>query len=137
MLVLDGIYKMKRFEQIATGVREIRFPLVLNVGIRFENKEDIPTLIIRSHSVDTTDSVLMNGIPELGIESSIGRVSRFRSKVLKAIREALAGFNNKDILPIPMQELSGLSLEDADFHSDGKGRIYGILKLEDIGLDEN
>ncbi len=136
MLVLDGIYKMKRLEQIATGVREIRFPLVLNVGIRFENQEDIPTLIIRSHSVDTSDRVLINGIPELGIESSVRNVPRFRGKVLKAIREAVVGLNNKDILPIPMKELSGLSLEDANFHSDGKGRIYGTLKLEDISLEE-
>ena len=136
MLVLDGIYRMKRLERIATGVSEVRFPLVLNVGIRFENQDSIPTLIIRSHSVDTSDSVLINGIPELGIESSIRRVSRFRNKVLKAIREAVVGLNNKDILPIPMMELSGLSLEDANFSSDGKGRLYGTLKLEDIAIDD-
>lgn len=132
MLVLDGIYKMKRLESIATGVREIRFPLVLNVGIRFENQNDVPVLIIRSHSVDTSDNTLINGIPELGVDSSIRRVSRFRSKVLKTIRDAVAGLQGKDILPIPMLELSGLSLEEADFHSDGKGRIFGTLKLEDI-----
>ncbi len=132
MLVLDGIYKMKRLEAIATGVREIRFPLVLNVGIRFENQNDVPVLIIRSHSVDTSDETLINGIPELGIDSSVRRVSRFRGKVLKTIREAVSGLQAKDILPLQMKELSGLSLEDADFHSDGKGRLYGTLKLDDI-----
>jgi hypothetical protein len=139
MLVLDGIYKMKKLEAIATGVKEIRFPLVLNVGIRFEkqqkNQQEVPTLIIRSHSVDTSDEVLIKGIPELGVESSIGRVTRFRGKVLGTIRKAVAGFEGTDILPIPMVELAGLSLEDANFHSDGKGRMYGTLKLEDV-IDE-
>ncbi len=130
------MWKARGLERIATGVREIRFPLVLNVGIRFENQANVPTLIIRSHSVDTSDSVLIHGIPELGIESSIRRVSRFRGKVLSAIRTAVVGLDNKDILPVPVPELSGLSLEDADFHSDGKGRLYGTLKLENISPDE-
>ncbi len=131
MLVLDGIYETTTLERIATGQREIRFPLVLDVGIRFEIEDEIPVLIIRSHNVDTSENVLVNGIPELGVESTVRR-ARFRSKVLKTIREVVVPFVNKDILPIPMAELSGLSLEDANFHSDGKGRIYGTLKLEDV-----
>ncbi len=55
---------------------------------------------------------------------------------LKTIREAVVGLQGKDILPIAIMELSGLSLEDANFSSDGKGRLYGTLKLEDIDVDD-
>lgn len=130
-LLLDGIYYTKRLERIATGASVIRFPLSLKASFRIEMREGIPVLIIRANEVDLTDDTLIYGLPEYGLESSVQYV-RFQGKVLQAMRKAMAKLKGVDMIVLPVDEIRGMSLEAAVFHSDGFGRMFGIMKMEDI-----
>jgi hypothetical protein len=130
-LLLDGIYYTKRLERIATGASMIRFPLSLKASFRIEMKDGVPVLIIRANEVDLSDDTLVYGLPEYGLESSVQYV-RFQGKVLQAMRKAMANLKGVDMITLPVDEIRGMSLEAAVFHSDGFGRVFGIMKMEDV-----
>ena len=131
-VIMDVVYKAGGFERFMTGAKTIRFPLVLDIGIRIENRNGEPVLIVRLHDVDTSDQTLIHGRPADNIMSTIKDVSRFRGKVLKTIRQKVGTMKNKDMLELPYPDLKGAGLEKIDFLSDGKGRMNAYLRLEDI-----
>ena len=130
--ILDGIYRPSRMQRLALGASVIRFPLALSVGFRIEEQNnDEPVIIVRVIAPDTSDETLVNGLPQYGFESSIGKVPRFKGKVLATIRDSVKDFMNRDIVVLPVPQLNGLNLDKAEFHSDGNGRMHGFLSLED------
>ncbi len=135
-LILDGVYKTNTIERIGTGSSKIQFPLVLDVSFRIEKQECLPVLVVKVESVNTTDSVLLDGVKEFGFESNVRKIPRFKKNVLKAMRKSLVPFGGKDMFAIPIKELRNMSLQAADFRSDGMGRMIGSMKLEDLDLSE-
>lgn len=131
-LVMDVLYKPSKMEKLLTGSTQIRFPLVLDVGIKIENRDNDPTVVIRLNDVDTSDETLINGRPKDNLVSTVKNVPRFQGKVAKAIREKISGLRNTDIVELKYPEFKGLSLDKVDFLSDGSGRMNAILRLEDL-----
>lgn len=132
-LYADVIYKISGFQGFAIGRKEIRFPLVVKISIRFEKKiGGIPVLIIKLNDADLSDSVLRYGIPELNLVSTIQNVPRFKGKVIKTIREAMVSFVGQDVLALDYPEFKGLGLETVHFTSDGNGRLGAKLRLEEL-----
>lgn len=136
-LIMDVIYKPSKMEKLLTGSKVIRFPLVLDVGIRIEKHDSEPVVIIRLNDVDTTDDTLINGRPKDSIVSTVKDVPRFKSKVAGAIRSKVSSLKNKDIIELRYPELSGMGLEKVDFMSDGNGRMNAIMRLEDLLQSES
>lgn len=126
-LIMDVLYKPKKMEKVMTGSTQIRFPLVIDVAVRIENRDNVPTVLVRLNDVDTSDETLINGRPNDGIMSTVKDVPRFKTKVAAAIREKISALRNKDIIELGYPELKGLGLDKVDFLSDGNGRMNAIL----------
>ena len=131
-VIMDVIYKPSRMEKLLTGSREIRFPLVLELTLRVDIRDQIPFIVIHLTDVDTSDETLINGRPDENIVSTVRNVPRFKKKVAKAIREKVSILRNKDILELPYPQYKGVGLEKAEFFSDGLGRMNAYLRLEDL-----
>jgi hypothetical protein len=128
-LYMDMLYTVKKIERLAIGAKEVRFPLVMKVGLRIKQEKQIPTFIINMESIDTSDATLLNGIPEMGVVSNIHTL-RLKKKVLSALRKETAGLANTDVLELRYPELRGLGLDKVNFVSDGNGRMNALLLLQ-------
>ena len=131
-LMLDVIYRPSKMEKLLTGSTQIRFPLVVDVSIRIENKNDVPTILVRMNDVDTSDDTIINGRPKENMTSTVKSVPRFQAKVAKAIREKISVLRNKDIVELKYPEFNGLGLDKVEFLSDGNGRMNAIMDLDDL-----
>lgn len=129
-LYMDLLYTPKKLERMAIGAKQVRFPLVVKVGLKIKLVNRIPTFVIHMAEVDTSDETLLNGKPEIGVVSNIHTL-RLKKKVLASLRKETASLANKDVLELNYPELRGLGLEKVDFVSDGKGRMNAIILLED------
>ena len=129
-LYLDVLYTPKKMERLAVGAKEVRFPLVLNAGLKIKQENQVPVFVIHIAELDTSDEMLLNGRPDLGVVSSIKEL-RFKKKVLEAIRKETASLANNDVLELHYPELKGLGLDSVDFISDGEGRMNALLLLRD------
>lgn len=132
MLVLDVLYKPTKVERTLTGTKQIRFPLVLDVGVRIDVKEEIPTMIIQVQEIDTSDDTLLKGVPREGISSNVKDIPRFKKKVAQSIRQRLTGLKGKDMIEVPFEQFKGIGIEKIDLESDGHGRISAELGLKDF-----
>ncbi len=65
----------------------------------------------------------------------IDALGMFKYKVAEIIRNKLFHFKNTDLLVIPLPEkVQGMGLEDAEFISDGHGRMNAYLNVKDMKL---
>lgn len=131
-LILDVIYTASNIERFVTGNRVIRFPLVLELGIRIEIRNEIPVVIIKVKNIDTSDETLINGRPDENIISTVKDVRRFKKKVVNAIRSKVQEMRGLDLIELPYPEYQGLELEKVEFQSDGQGRMNAFFKLENL-----
>lgn len=131
-LIMDVLYKPSKVERVVTGSRQIRFPLVVDVALRIEKHDGEPVVIIRLNDVDTSDETLTNGKPADNIISTVKDISRFRGKVVKAIRSKVSSLKGKDIIELRYPQFSGMGLDKVDFLSDGQGRMNAVMRLEDL-----
>lgn len=130
-LYADVLYKITGFQGTMVGRKEIRFPLVIKCAMRFEKRAgSVPVLLIKLVDADLSDQVLRYGLPELGLESTIQKVPRFKGKVIKAIRESTAAFIGKDVVALNYPEFRGMGLETVNFISDGNGRMGAQVQLD-------
>ncbi|WPU66145.1 hypothetical protein [Peredibacter starrii] len=136
-LMLDVIYRPSKMEKMLTGSTQIRFPLVVDVSIRIENKNDVPTVVVRMNDVDSNDDTIINGRPKENMTSTVKNVPRFQGKVAKAIREKISVLRNKDIVELKYPEFKGLGLDKVEFLSDGNGRMNAIMDLDDLISSKN
>lgn len=131
-VILDVVYRPTKFEKFMTSAKAIRFPLVLDVGLRVEIEKGNPVVVIRINQVDTSTKTLMTGLPSENILSTVKDVPRFQDKVLSTIREKISSLGSKDIVQLPYPELRGIGLEKIEFFSDGNGRMNAVLKLDEL-----
>lgn len=129
-LYMDMIYTPSKIEQIALGTKEVRFPLVMKVGLKIVKEEVGPLFIIHVFEVDTSDKTLMYGMPEIGVISNVQKL-RLKHKVLAKIREDVVSLNNKDIVSLSYPTFRGLNLEKVEFVSDGLGRMNALLLMNE------
>jgi len=128
---VDIVYKPKKVEAAVIGEKEVRFPLVLKVGLRIVSERRIPRFVIYMKGIDISDETLLKGKPEYGVVSNLSQV-RLKKKVLSIIKEKLAPFQTMDeMVSLAYDKLRGLGLEKVDFKSDGFGRMNALLKLKD------
>jgi hypothetical protein len=129
-LYMDMLYTPKKLERMAIGAKQVRFPLAIKVGLRIKEENMVPNFIIHMDSIDTSDEILLNGKPELGVVSNIHTL-RLKKKVLASIRLETASLANKDILELRYSKLGGLGLDKVDFVSDGQGRLNALILLKE------
>jgi hypothetical protein len=129
-LYMDLLYGVKKIERMAIGAKEVRFPLVIKVGLKIKEDKRIPTFVIHMAGIDISDATLLNGIPELGVVSNVHTL-RMKKKILASLREETAGLNNQDVLELRYPELRGLGLDKIDFVSDGNGRMNALILLQE------
>lgn len=136
-LYLDVVKKIKGAQRIALGAEMIRFPLVMKASIKIENQGRTPIIIVKAEDVDLSDELLLNGRPDLGMESNIKEL-RMKKKVLATIKKELAAAKGEILMDLKYPELRGMGLENTYFKSDGSGRIHAYLRLIDLtaGLNQ-
>ena len=130
-LIMDILYTPKKLEQLAVGTKQVRFPLVMKVGLKIKQDKQESIFVIRMDEVDASDETLTNGIPDLGAVSNIHSL-RLKKKVLKSIQSELIAMANTDVLEVRYPELRGLDLDKVDFVSDGNGRMNALILLKPL-----
>lgn len=130
-LVLDVVHRPKRFQRLAIGSPEIRFPLIAQTVGRIENRKGVPHIVIQIVDVDISDETLLNGDASLGIVSNLNSL-RFKKKVLAQIKAELVTIKDKVIFEMAYDVIKGLKLEAAEFMSDGSGRLNAVLNLKSM-----
>lgn len=132
-LYMDVLYTPSRAERLLIGEETVRFPLVIKAGIRIEtnDQDKNPIFIIKVKEIDLSDKTLLNGVPQLSLDSNVFKM-RFKKKILEKIRTEVNPLLNKDMIELPYPELRGLGIEKAHFISDGQGRMnaYMLIKNE-------
>ena len=101
---------------------------IFKIGLKIEKIEGSPRIQIKVLKIDTPDDLLINGLSKYGLVSNVAGV-RFRNKVLKAIHEDLAPFDQKLLVDIDLKEFKDTYLEELSFFSDGLGRATAVLLL--------
>ncbi len=136
-LYLDVVKKIKGARRLALGSKFIRFPLVIQASIKIENEGRTPIIIVKAEDVNLSDDLLLNGRPDLGMESNIKEL-RMKKKVLATIKKEIAAAKGDILMDIKYPELRGMGLENTYFKSDGSGRIHAYLRLIDLtaGLNQ-
>jgi len=134
-LYLDLVYYMAKSHRILVGVDKIQFPVKLKISLKIKNQDEIPHLLIDVDEVDTTDEVLLHGIPQYALKSTISNVPRFKNKVLDIVRGELAALEKTTLLDLEVQELKGTYLEELDFSSDGVGRAHATIRFKNKKKD--
>lgn len=129
-LYMDMVYTPKKIQQMALGAKQVRFPLVMQVGLEILQDKRVPIFKLSISSVDLSDQMLLNGRPEIGVVSNIGKL-RFKKKILDTLRAETAGLPNTEIVRLVYAPLRGLDLEKVDFLSDGLGRMNALILLKE------
>ncbi len=127
-LYLDIINKLQGSQRVMVGRSELHFPVRFKIGLKIEKIEGSPRIQIKVLKIDTPNYLLINGLSKYGLVSNVAGV-RFRNKVLKAIHEDLAPFDQKLLVDIDLKEFKDTYLEELSFFSDGLGRATAVLLL--------
>jgi hypothetical protein len=131
-LIMDVLYRPSFMQGLLIGKDLIRFPLVLDVSVRFDHSEEDLQLMVRLNDVDLSDGTLRKGLPEIQVQSGIKDVPRFKNKIIKAIQSKLGQLKEKDVLKLKLPQLNGLGLHNISFISDGSGRMNAIMRVEEV-----
>jgi hypothetical protein len=136
-LYLDVIKKLKGAQRLALGAQVVRFPLSLKTSIKIENKGRTPIIIVKAEDVDLSDELILNGRPDLGMESNISGL-RMKKKVLETLKKEVSAAKGKILMDLSYPEIRGMGLENTYFKSDGTGRMHAYLRLIDLteGLNQ-
>jgi hypothetical protein len=127
-LFVDIVYKTSPGQRLLLVKKELRFPVKLMAKLSIEHKDEIPFLMIDISRDASTDDLLRHGLTKFGLESNL-RSSRFKKKVIKAIKKEVADFVGKRLVEVNLKELKGSYLENMQFIADGQGRAMAIIKL--------
>lgn len=127
-LYVDIIYKLKGAQRVLVGRSELRFPVRMRIGLKIHNTNGTPRLVIKVLGLNTTDEMLLKGIPAFELKSNVNTV-RFQKKVLAAIHEDIKGFDQKVMVDLELPEFKDTYLEELDFFSDGYGRGTAVLLM--------
>lgn len=120
-LYMDVIHKLSRSQSVMVGRSEIRFPIKFMIALNIEQVQGIPHFFIKVKKVATDRDLLLKGLPQYGLPSTVDEV-RFQNKVLGNIMKDLESFAGRSLLEIELQGLKGTYLDALKFNSDGLGR---------------
>lgn len=129
-LYMDMVYTPKKIQQMALGTKQVRFPLALQVGLEILQDKRVPIFKLFVKDIDLSDDMLLNGRPELGVISNVGKL-RFKKKVLETLRAETKDLPNTEIVRLNYPALRGLDLDKVDFQSDGLGRMNALILLKE------
>lgn len=134
-LYIDLKYKITGIQSALVGGNEIRFPLVLKCTMRIEKgPAGFPVVIFRVKEAVLDNKTLRKGFPQMGLPSTVERLRRFESKVVKKIREEVKPMIGEDIISLELPVFKDVGLESLEFISDGNGRMSANANLEDALL---
>lgn len=132
-LYVDIKYKITGLQSVLVGGSDIRFPLVLKCTMRIEKSlAGYPLVIFKIKEAVMDNRTLRRGFPEMGLPSTVERLKRFESKVVKTIREKVKPMIGTDIISLELPVFQGVGLESLDFVSDGQGRMSAHANLAEV-----
>jgi hypothetical protein len=131
-LYLDLVYTPSKFQGFAVGKKQLRFPLVMKVSMRIEDRKGIPQVIFHMNEADLSKETLLSGVKEVDFGFGLQEVPRFRKMVMKEIVKKVSPYVGQDLIIIPFKELSGLGLDKVNFNSDGNGRLNAFAHLQEM-----
>lgn len=129
-LYMDMVYTPKKIQQMALGTKQVRFPLVMQVGLEILQDKRVPVFKLFIKEVDMSDDMLLKGRPEIGVISNVGKL-RFKKKVLETLRLETKDLADTEIVRLNYPALRGLDLDKVDFESDGLGRMNATILLKE------
>lgn len=129
-LYLDIVHELKGARRILVGRSELKFPIKFGISVQIEEKNKIPHLLIKVKKILVDRDILVKGIPEYGLPSTIGTVPRFQGRVLNEIMAEVNTYLNEDLLDLELKELEGTYFKHLEFFSDGLGRGTALIGLD-------
>lgn len=130
-LYIDLKYKITGLQSVLVGGNEIRFPLVFKCTMRIEKgPAGYPLVIFKIKEAVMDNKTLRKGFPLMGLPSTVEKLKRFESKVVKKIREEVKPMIGQDIISLELPLFKDVGLESLEFISDGYGRMSANANLE-------
>lgn len=129
-LFLDVIYRLSRPQRVLIGRSHLRFPVKMKIGLKIESPDGLPRLKISVKEVVTDRELILNGLPEYNLVSTV-RGSRFNGKVVSTILGDLRSFEDTELIDLELMEFKDSYLEKLQFLSDGMGRGTAIINFGD------
>lgn len=126
-LYLDIFYKLKGSDRILVGRNELRFPVKLMIALKVEELHGLPHFTISVKKIATDHKILLEGLPQYGLPTTVDTVPRFRNKVLNRIMEEVSDFSEKVLMDFELKELKGTYFHHLEFSSDGMGRGNALI----------
>lgn len=126
-LYLDIIYKLKGSDRILVGRDQLRFPVKLMIALKVEELHGLPHFTINVKKIATDHKLLLEGLPQYGLPTTVSTVPRFRNKVLNRIMEEVNDFSDKVLMDFELKELKGTYFHHLEFSSDGMGRGNALI----------
>jgi len=132
-LYVDINYRLSGVQSVLVGGNSIRFPLVLKCTMKIvKSPAGYPLVVFNVKEAVLDNRTLRRGFPELGLPSTVERLRRFESKVVKTIRDTVRPMIGQDIIQLELPVFQGVGLESLEFVSDGLGRASAHANLEDV-----
>lgn len=133
-MIIDIVYPLSKFTKFILGIPYVRVPLIFEGNIRIKNELndkgiETPYFVITAENHAVTKDLLLNGLPEFGIESNL-KDARFKKRIAKMILKNLSTVNQLEAIKIDMPFFNGMNLHQAEFESDGQGRAVAKIKLK-------
>lgn len=132
---IDIIHELSSIQRIMVGKKEIRFPVKMMAGLKIVEQNGIPALQITVKKVVTDEKLILNGLPQYGLPSTVNS-GRFKKKMIKEIMSAVKHFEGNMLVNLQLEEFKGTYLERVQFFSDGAGRATAILNFAQENLYE-
>ncbi len=126
-LYLDILYKLHGSDRILIGRSQLRFPIKLLIGLSIQEKNQIPHFLIKVEKIATDEKLILEGMPALGLRSTIASLPRFRKKVLRRIMDEVYAFSGDELVDFEIKELRGTNFDQLRFYSDGLGRGTALI----------
>ena len=130
-LYMDIICHLKGAQRILVGRSELRFPIKLMISLAIVQVNGMPRFQIKVDKMAVTDQMLIEGLPQYDLDSTVGTVPRFRGKVLQSIYEQIGAFVGNTLIDLEMGDLKGTYLERMQFESNGMGRANALIHFGD------
>jgi len=126
---LDVIYKGgKGLQSVVINPRHpIRFPLRLSTSIRFENRRDIPVIVIGIEKLMSDSSEIINGIRDFDLPSDL--VPGLRRKIASMILKMASALEGRNAVEMQLPVFKGLGLEASSSETSAHGRLNLFFKI--------
>ena len=128
-LYIDTLYLGEPgFQSVVVNEKHpFRFPLRISTSIKFELKDGIPYMIMKTESLLSTEDEILHGIEEYGLESHL--LPFFRKKIARLILDLSSEVEGQTAFEIALPYFKNVGLEKSTYEASEHGRVHLYFKL--------